>query len=539
MTGLKGFVAYLVSVVKQKRQTIAGVLVGAVAVVAVRSYKGMTKFSKADVGVLALVTTFVLAVETTKSYLTTLRQNLAQLAAGWRHHRALRVLQSGRPMAAGGPAVSQLAVGAADADRVTWLGIYANLALFAIKASAGVVGRSAAMIADAGHTLSDLVSDMVTLWAVRMSALPPDEDHPYGHGRFEAVGSLGVSALLLLTAWHIAAHAYDKLQCTLALGPFPFPFPVTFAVPWVNWLMARGGHMAATVGVTCEAAPTAFAVAAAMASIVVKEVLYQITASVGLKHNSQVLLANAWHHRSDAISSVMALGGIVAARAGLAALDPLAGILVTAMIGLTGTQIFLDSMNQLTDTVESEAIPGIRKVAASVEGVRETSDVRARRMGPQLLVDLRILVDSQISASAAQQVADQVRWRIRRDFPNVSEVLVHTKTESLPCPLANELRQPSEIEADVRGILGPALAQGEPHVLAIRKVNVYYVSMQPTVDVLLQVNPDITVAEAGHIARRVQREVESVRDVTRAEIHLDLTGSGSPAAAVLHSPAMG
>ncbi len=296
--------------------------------------------------------------------------------------------------------------------------------------------------------------------------------------------------------------------------------------------------------------------------------LYQVTASVGLKHNSQVLLANAWHHRSDAISSVMALGGIVAARAGLAALDPVAGrleggrkggregeavrghigtgvegsyfepgpyatslssqslstylsslslppplplfppflsgILVTAMIGLTGMQIFLDSMNQLTDTVESDSIPQIRRVAATVEGVRETSNVRARRMGPQLLVDLRILVDSEISASAAQQVADQVRWRIRRDFPNVSEVLVSTKTELLPCPLTNELRQPSEIEADVRTLLGPEWARQEPLVSAVRKVVVHYTSMAPTVDVLLQIDPELSVREAGEVARRVK-----------------------------------
>lgn len=271
--GIRGLVSYLITVLEKKRQTIFGVLFGAIAVVAVRSYKGMTKFSSADVGILGLVATFLLAVESTKSYLTALRENLASLAAGWRAHRSLQLLQSDRPLAAGGPAVSKLRAGAKEADRVTWLGIYANLALFAIKASAGVMGRSAAMIADAGHTLSDLVSDMVTLWAVRMSALPPDDDHPYGHGRFEAVGSLGVSALLLLTAWHIAAHAYDKLQCTLllpSLGPFPFvsTLPaVASAVPWMQGLLARGGQMATT----CAAAPSAFAVGAALASIVVKE----------------------------------------------------------------------------------------------------------------------------------------------------------------------------------------------------------------------------------------------------------------------------
>lgn len=189
--GIRGLVSYLITVLKKKRQTIFGVLFGAIAVVAVRSFKGVNKFSSADVGILGLVATFLLAVESTKSYLTALRENLASLAAGWRAHRSLQLLQSDRPLAAGGPAMSNLRAGAKEADRVTWLGIYANLALFAIKASAGVMGRSAAMIADAGHTLSDLVSDMVTLWAVRMSALPPDDDHPYGHGRFEAVGSLG------------------------------------------------------------------------------------------------------------------------------------------------------------------------------------------------------------------------------------------------------------------------------------------------------------------------------------------------------------
>lgn len=124
-----------------------------------------------------------------------------------------------------------------------------------------------------------------------MSALPPDEDHPYGHGRFEAVGSLGVSALLLLTAWHIAAHAYDKLQHCLVLPLFSFSLGET--LPWLQTGLAalRGGHMG--LGVSCSAAPSLLAVGAALASIVVKELLYQVTASVGLKHNSQVLLANA------------------------------------------------------------------------------------------------------------------------------------------------------------------------------------------------------------------------------------------------------
>lgn len=126
-----------------------------------------------------------------------------------------------------------------------------------------------------------------------------------------------------------------------------------------------------------------------------------------------------------------------------------------------------------------------------------------------------------------------MRWRVRRDFPTVSEVLVHTKTEPLPCPVANDLRPPQEIEKDVRARLSPAELR-EPRVKEVRKVTVHYVSMQPLVEVLLRVEPSLTVEGAGEIARRVQGVVEGVKDVSRAEVHLDLTGGvpSSGAAAV-------
>ena len=126
-----------------------------------------------------------------------------------------------------------------------------------------------------------------------------------------------------------------------------------------------------------------------------------------------------------------------------------------------------------------------------------------------------------------------MRWRVRRDFPTVSEVLVHTKTEPLPCPVANDLRPPQEIEKDVRARLSPAELR-EPRVKEARKVRVHYVSMQPLVEVLLRVEPSLTVEGAGEIARRVQGVVEGVKDVSRAEVHLDLTGGvpSSGAAAV-------
>lgn len=125
-------------------------------------------------------------------------------------------------------------------------------------------------------------------------------------------------------------------------------------------------------------------------------------------------------------------------------------------------------------------------------------------------------------------MADQVRWRIRRDFPTVSEVLVSTKTEPLPCPMANDLRQPPDIEQDVRARLSPSgELRDEPRIKEVRKVTVHYVAMQPLVEVLLRVEPSLTVAGAAEIAKRVQGIVEGVKDVSRAEVHLDLTGHGA------------
>ncbi len=136
-------------------------------------------------------------------------------------------------------------------------------------------------------------------------------------------------------------------------------------------------------------------------------------------------------------------------------------------------------------------------------------------------------------------MADQVRWRVRRDFPQTSEVLVHTKTEPLPCPVANDLRPPREIEQDVRARLAPPSLE-EPRIQEVRKVTVHYVAMQPLVEVLLRVEPSLTVEGAGAIARRVQGIVEGVKDVNRAEVHLDLTGGvPSPSAGAVPAAAAG
>lgn len=258
-----------------------------------------------------------------------------------------------------------------DALKVTWLGLLSNLLLALAKGFIGFIANSSALIADAGHSFSDLLSDGITLWAVRMSGIPKDKNHPYGHGKFETVGTFIVALLLLFTGIGVAWHVFNKMDSP--------EVPGTIAL-WMAGI-----------------------------AIAVKEVLYHATRMVARRTGSRILIANAWHHRSDAISSVAALVGIGGAQWGLPLMDPIAGVLVAGLIIKTGINIGYESIRELTDeTAEEEVISELGQILSGIEGVDHYHEMRARRMGPHLLVDLHIEVDSMMSISAAHQVAERV-----------------------------------------------------------------------------------------------------------------------------------
>jgi cation diffusion facilitator family transporter len=209
-----------------------------------------------------------------------------------------------------------------EAIRITSIGMVLNVTLAIGKAGAGVYSGSAAMIADAGHSFSDLLSDVVTIWAVKLARTPADTNHPYGHGKFEAVGSAVIGGLLIGTGAGLGIHAIEILQHGMSDNE-------TMAI--FNDL---GFGMAAAV---------------AVGSIASKEWLYHATVKVGRETRSKVLEANAWHHRTDALSSVAALGGVMGAYAGFPLLDPLAGLVVAGMVVRTGVEVGLESIQELTD----------------------------------------------------------------------------------------------------------------------------------------------------------------------------------------------
>ena len=275
---------------------------------------------------------------------------------------------------------------------ITILGFIANLLLAIGKGLVGYIAQSSALIADAGHSLSDLFSDLITYWSLHFSQQPRDENHPYGHGRFETVGSFIIALMLIATGIGVVWHTFQRIESPVIPGELAL------------W--------------------------AAGISIVIKELLYQLTHRIGKKQNSRILIANAWHHRSDAVSSIAALIGITGATLGFPMLDPIAGFLVAGLIIKSGVDIGYSSIRELTDEVaEQEVIEKILQTLEGIEGVEHFHQVRARRMGPHLLVDLHLEVDCMMTVSAAHQVAERVRWHILETMPSVNEVMIHVDAE--------------------------------------------------------------------------------------------------------------
>ncbi|ETV81519.1 hypothetical protein H257_06015 [Aphanomyces astaci] len=411
-----------------------------------------------------------------------------------------------------------------QAMKITRVGMYVNLAMAACKGTVGCAVNSSALVADAAHSLSDLLSDIVTLWAVRISRLPPDDEHPYGYGKFEAVGSLTVGAILTAAGVGMGYDAFHILQT----GFFDAATATTVAVPsFLDLSFLTSLDRTTQWGI---------AAGAAIVSIGAKEALYHATVRIGNQTNSKVLIANAWHHRTDAISSVVALGGIVGSMANIPLFDPIAGAVVSCMIAKTGVDICLDSVRELTDkSVEDEVLDLLRHSSSSVEDVVSVSNVRARRMGPYTLVDLRVNVHGRTSVSAAQQLAARVKAEVLRRVPDVSEVLVHIDVanehdhdDGSSSNSAEQMRPFREIKHDVLHAI-----KAIPEILSVTHVNVHWVvhrdrpselgtAYGTDLDVTIVVHPDMAVRDVHNIARRARREIERLSYVVTADIHLEL-----------------
>ncbi len=291
---------------------------------------------------------------------------------------------------------SESAVRYQQVKKVTLIGALVNAFLAASKIILGYIGQSQALVADGVHSLADLVSDIIVVYAAKHGSRQADEDHPYGHGRIETVVEVLLGFLLIAVALGITIDAVSRINTPDLL-----------------------------------LSPTWFALVAALISIFANEVLFQYTFTVGKKVKSNLLIANAWHHRTDAISSVIALIGIAGAMLGFPLLDAVAAIGVSLLISKVGWDISYRAFKELIDTaLEAEKVEKIKALILSVDGVKAVHSLRTRSMGTYALVDVHILVvNSRISVSEGHQISESVMYRLLKGIDEVSDVTVHIDPE--------------------------------------------------------------------------------------------------------------
>jgi len=276
--------------------------------------------------------------------------------------------------------------------KVTWVGLWVNLFLAAIKFTAGIFGRSQALVADAIHSLTDLTTDIAVIAGSHYWSRPPDENHPYGHRRLETLVTVFIGVVLIAAGIGIGWKAISALQEKHAAPP--------------GWI----------------------AVFAALASIVCKESIYRWTAVTGRRLKSAALAANAWHHRTDAFSSIPVLIAVAGARVfpSWSFLDHLGAAIVSIFILHASIKIIWPGLGELIDVgAPTHTCKMIRDIALKNTGVLQVHDIRTRFISSSIQVDLHIVVDGLISVRQGHDIADDVKARILDTIPEVLDVIVH------------------------------------------------------------------------------------------------------------------
>ena len=284
-----------------------------------------------------------------------------------------------------------------DIYKVTLVGSAGNVALLTFKFIAGIMGHSSAMIADAVHSLSDFITDVVVLAFVHVSAKPQDKDHDYGHGKYETFASFIIGLALMAAATGIIVSDVAKL---------------------IDW--AGGKQLAA---------PGWLALVAAVISVVVKEVLYRYTAASGKRLGSQALVANAWHHRSDALSSIgttVGIGGAIVLGNRWTVLDPLASVVVGCLLVRISVKLLRDSVGELTDaSLSSDIETEIEQIIGSFPDVREPHNLRTRRIGNRFAIEAHVRMDGNLPLTVAHDRATAIEQSLKERFGNQTHVTIH------------------------------------------------------------------------------------------------------------------
>ena len=362
------------------------------------------------------------------------------------------------------------------------VGALANLFLSLIKFIGGIFGNSIALVADAVHSLSDLITDGVVYFSHGVGQLPPDKNHPYGHGRAETIGTTVVGLLIIITGLGVAYEAWETITQSIDKTP---------------------GWLAATI---------------AIISVFIKEGLYHYTRKVGEASKSPSLTANAWHHRTDAVSSIAAFIGILGAWNGIAIMDPLAGGLVGLMVCKVGYDFSREGFRDLMDTALSEEhTKKIFSILNEIPEVIHFHDLRSRTIGGEILIEVHILVDPEMTVTEGHGAAEVVRRNVIKAFDNVQDVLVHVDGEH---------------DADVENLypltrkelidITKPVFENMYGVKSDPEIRTHHIKGKTLLDVFLQMEDYQDIEGVQKRINEVKSRLEAIPKIDRARIFLDL-----------------
>lgn len=284
---------------------------------------------------------------------------------------------------------------------VTLVGSVVNIVLTVFKILAGIMGRSTAMIADGIHSLSDLLSDIIVIVFVKISSKGRDKNHDYGHGKFETFATLIISLMLIVVAANLMSGGINKIR-----------------------LILDGGEVSS---------PGMIALWAAVASIVFKEALYHYTIIQGKALNSPMMIANAWHHRSDAMSSIgslIGIGGAIFLGNKFVILDPVTGCVISIFIFVMAVRMSVPAIKELLDvSLPDEVEDRIEATAKTIPGVIELHELKTRREGPGIIMEGHLVLHSDISLKEAHNISKKVEESLRKEFGPETQISLHLEPE--------------------------------------------------------------------------------------------------------------
>lgn len=290
-----------------------------------------------------------------------------------------------------------------EAKKVTFIGSLVNIFLTSLKIAAGFIGHSNAMVADGIHSLSDLLTDAVVLISFKFTEKPEDENHNYGHGKFETLATSVIGIFLFIVGFEILKNGALNI-----------------------WQVIKGEGLPK---------PGMIALAAAVISIAAKELLYRYTYAVAQKIQSKSLVANAWHHRSDVFSSLgtfVGIGGAIILGERWTVLDPIASIIVSLMIFKVAFEILMPSLNELVETsLTEEEKSAIIQIILSCEGVLHHHELRTRRLGNRAVIEFYIHVDADLNIRKAHDISTEVEEKLKERFGGDAIITVHIEPDEV------------------------------------------------------------------------------------------------------------